>query len=246
MKPLPLVFVHGFMGGAKQWELQKPIADNGRELITPNLPGFSDNAHLSAPDTISGFAGYVLDELTRMKVDRFMLLGHSMGGMIVQEMTAMAPDRIEKLILYGTASTGNLPGRFETFETSKQRAIDDGVSKTARRISSTWFLEYEAAAEFENCAAIAEQSSPQALQAALDAMSCWSRTDDLEKIPCPTLIIWGEKDRTYRWPQVEKVWKTIPQVSLCVLPGCSHAVHLEKPEIFNAVLRDFIDGNSTA
>ncbi len=229
------------MGGSRQWDLQTEALGGNRELITPDLPGFSENSHLEAPDTISGFAKFVLDGLNARKIDRFRLLGHSMGGMIVQEMMALEPGRIERLVLYGTASTGNLPDRFETFETSKQRIKVDGIAASARRISATWFVDYENASEFENCTAIAERSSMQGLLAGLDAMSPWSRTNNLSNIKCPTLIIWGEADRSYGWPQIEKLWNTIPGVQLSVLPGCAHAAHLEKPELFNLVANDFLN-----
>ena len=142
MTELPLVLVHGFMGGSDQWELQNELGRD-RPLVTLDLPGFADNAALEAPNTINGFAEQVLDELSKQNIEHFQLLGHSMGGMIVQEMAALAPDRIERLILYGTASTGNLPGRFETFQTSRERVQADGVSVSAKRISATWFQEYE-------------------------------------------------------------------------------------------------------
>ena len=187
----PLVLVHGFMGGSAQWELQQVELGEKRRLIAVDLPGFGAHAHLEAPDTIAGFASYVLDELTRQGVGQFDLLGHSMGGMIVQEMTALAPDRVRRLIVYGSAATGNLPGRFETFEQSRQRVKSEGVAANARRISATWFLDLDQAAQYENCASLAEQSSLQAMLAALNAMETWSRTDSLAAISCPTQIIWG-------------------------------------------------------
>ncbi|MEO0327509.1 MAG: alpha/beta hydrolase [Pseudomonadota bacterium] len=241
MTALPLVLVHGFMGGSEQWTMQLKLLGSKRELITPNLPGFSKNSHLEAPETISGFANFVLSELSAQGKEKFMLLGHSMGGMIVQEMVALAPERIERLVLYGTAATGNLPGRFESFETSRQRVQQDGVEVSAKRISATWFHNYEEAEEYENCAGIAVSSSLQAMLASLNAMETWSRAENLESIHCPTLIVWGEADRTYRWTQIEELWKSIPNAQLSVLPGCSHAAHMEKPILFNAILCDFLD-----
>jgi len=232
----PLVLVHGFMGGSDQWQLQREELGSHCDLIAIDLPGFGKNSHLASPNTINGFAEFVLNSLTRQNVEIFKLLGHSMGGMIVQEMGALAPNRIEQLVLYGTAATGNLPGRFETFEESRRHVTEDGVKATARRISATWFLERENAAEYENCAAIAERSS---LLAALDAMESWSRIDELKLISCPTMIVWGEQDRTYRWAQIDELWTKIPNASLAVIPGCSHAAHLEKPKIFNTIVEEF-------
>lgn len=239
----PLVLVHGFMGGKEQWQLQQGKLAKGREIITLDLPGFASNAHMQAPETINGFARFVLTELDTLNISRFHLLGHSMGGMIVQEMTAIAPERIDKLVLYGTAASGNLKDRFETFEASRGRVKTDGVMASARRISATWFLKYEAANEFENCFDIAARSSEQAMLAGLTAMETWSREDNLSNITCPTLIVWGEQDRTYGWPQIHQLWTKIPQAHLAVLPSCSHAAHMEKPEIFNAILLDFLGLN---
>jgi pimeloyl-ACP methyl ester carboxylesterase len=101
-------------------------------------------------------------------------------------------------------------------------------------------LENEAASEFENCAKLADRSSMQALLAGLDAMQSWSRIENLDNITCPTLVIWGEADRTYHWAQIEQLWRTIPEAHLAVLPNCSHAAHMEKPKLMNAILTDFL------
>lgn len=240
MSELPLVLVHGFMGGGCQWDLQRSDLEKHFKLVAPDLPGFASKSNFKAPNTIAGFAKSVFEELDAKGINRFKLLGHSMGGMIVQEMMAMQPDRIENLVLFGTSATGNLPDRFESFATSKQQVLEDGVISSARRISATWFLDYEAACEFENCAKIAEQSSMQALLAGLDAMQSWSRIENLKNISCPSLILWGEGDRTYHWPQIEQLWNEIPNANLAVIPNCSHAAHMEKPDILNAILIDFL------
>ena len=235
----PLVFVHGFMGGSAQWALQAPLGAS-RDLITLDLPGFGANADLPAIDSIAGFATWALSEIRRRGVEQFHLMGHSMGGMIVQEMVRQAPDRVDKLIIYGSGPSGDLPGRFETFDTSKRRFAEDGVEATARRISATWFLDFEAAAEYPNCAAIACESAPAALPAALDAMKAWDGVSALPQISSDTLIIWGDGDRTYKWPQIHRLWSDIPGASLAVIPKCAHATHLEAPEIFNDCVDRFL------
>lgn len=235
----PLVFVHGFMGGSRQWQAQTE-ALTGIDTITLDLPGFGDNAHLDACASIPDFATWALAELTARGVTRFHLLGHSMGGMIAQAMVAQAPERVEHLVLYGTGATGVLPGRFETIDTSKQRATADGPRATARRIAATWFLIREDAPAFEGCAAIAEQTSIQAILAGLDAMRAWSGVDALSAIHAKTLVIWGDCDRTYPWTQTEQLWRSISGASLAVIPQCAHAPHWEKPDLFNTILTGFL------
>ena len=244
---IPLVFVHGFMGGSEQWQAQSALTKDrqgcDRELIQVDLPGFGKNAHLHPVNSISGFSDWVLSELTRRGVYRFDLLGHSMGGMIVQEMARSAPERIVKLILYGTGATGVLPGRFEPIETSMLRAQRDGAVATARRISATWFLHNKASTEYSSCAAIAEQSSLAAILAGLEAMRDWSGEDLLQDIAANTFILWGDCDRSYQWSQVERLWCKIPNAKqLVIFPGCAHAVHLEAPQLFNKLVGEIIDG----
>ena len=233
----PLVLVHGFMGGSDQWAMQAPLAE-GRELVAVDLPGFGKNAHLPPINTIRGFAERVLEVTAPQEFD---LLGHSMGGMIVQEMIRLAPDRVCKLVLYGTGASGELPGRFEPIETSMQRARTEGARPTARRIAATWFLKRESAPEYPACAAIAERARLSAIIAGLEAMRGWSGLDHLVHIAAPALVLWGDGDRTYEWSQIEALWRTIPGSNLAVVPACAHAVHLERPRHFNALIADFLD-----
>lgn len=234
----PVVFVHGFMGGSRQWQGQID-SDAGYEVISLDLPGYGENAQSEALDSIASYAEWALDELSARGVERFNLVGHSMGGMVAQEMVVQTPDRVDRLVLYGTGATGVLPGRFETICTSKRRALADGPQTTARRIAATWFLEREEAPGYEACAAIAEQCRLQAMLNGLDAMENWSGVERLEDIKAKTLVIWGDRDRTYPWCQTEQLWKSITNANLSVLPGCAHAAHLEKPELFNSILGDF-------
>ena len=237
-----LVFVHGFMGGSAQWAPQSTLGD-GRELICLDLPGFGQNADMAPIARIEDFAAWTLDELSRRGVARFDLLGHSMGGMIVQDMIRQAPERVNRLVLYATGAQGVLPGRFETIETSMQRAREDGARATARRIAATWFLHREGAGGYATCAGIAEQAGLDAILAGLAAMRDWSGERHLPEIAVDTLIVWGDRDRTYAWPQIERLWQRIPKSNLAVLPSCAHAVHLERPLVFNTILEEFLDGD---
>jgi 2-hydroxy-6-oxonona-2,4-dienedioate hydrolase len=236
---IPLVFVHGLMGGSAQWQGQVGRFD-GHEGIALDLPGFGANAHMEPVASIAAFADWALAELRARGVTRFDLLGHSMGGMVAQEMVLRAPARVARLVLYGTGATGILPGRFETIAASKKRARADGAAATARRISATWFLKNENSAAFEGCAAIAQLASVEAIQAGLDAMSAWNGAHQLARIEAQTLVVWGDRDRTYPWAQTHDLWQSIAGAQLAVIPGCAHALHLEKPDLFNAVLDDFL------
>ena len=106
--------VHGFLSGSAQWQGQVDALSGICDVIGLDLPGFGRNAHMTAIKSIPAFADWVSDPLDARSVDRFNLLGHSMGGMIVQEVAHRAGTQLDKLILYSTGALGVLPGRFET------------------------------------------------------------------------------------------------------------------------------------
>ncbi|MFK7877072.1 MAG: alpha/beta fold hydrolase [Paracoccaceae bacterium] len=236
---IPIVFVHGFLGGSLQWQAQC-AAFGDVETYCVDLPGFGENAHLDGFSSIAEFAGWVVSHLASQGINRFHLVGHSMGGMIAQEIIAQAPDCVVRLVLYGTGAQGVLPGRFETIATSKQRAVADGPKATARRIAATWFLDGDGASAYEPCASIAERSRLPTVLAGLDAMKGWNGAALLGSIEADTLIVWGDQDRTYPWAQIERLWQSIPNANLAVLPNCAHAAHLEKPWLFNEIIKDFL------
>lgn len=77
-------------------------------------------------------------------------------------------------------------------------------------------------------------------------MEGWNGEPNLVAIKSPTLVIWGDHDRTYPWHQTEQLWTAIDDTSLAVIPNCAHAAHLEKPGIFNSILRDFFEDVGSA
>lgn len=236
----PIVFVHGFMGGSPQWEGQRR-AFGEANVVALDLPGYGKNAHLEALQSIEDYADWALDALTTQNVSRFHLVGHSMGGMIAQEMVARSTNRIERLVLYGTGPQGVLPGRFESIQTSKERAAIDGAAATARRISATWFLEKEQDPAYAGCAQIAQASKIEAILTGLEAMNLWDGRAHLSELAHRTLVLWGDCDRTYSWSQTQHLWHSIEHSNLAVMPNCAHACHLEQPKLFNMLVSGFLN-----
>lgn len=237
----PLVLVHGYLGGSAQWQDQLAAFAATHDVIAPDLPGFGQADALAGPSCIADFASAVVAFLDRLGIGSFTLLGHSMGGMIAQDIAARHGERLDRLVLYGTGPLGLMPDRFEPIETSMARLADEGVSATADRISATWFRDGRAAPGYPLTRDIARRAHAQAALNALIAMRDWDGRDALRRFPERCRIIWGDQDRSYRWPQVNSLWTGIAGAELAVIPGASHAAHMEKPALFNALVRDFLD-----
>lgn len=235
-----LVLVHGYLAGSAIWAAQIAAFSAARDVICPDLAGFGQSKSLIAPDSITGHARQVLQLLEDLEIGSFDLLGHSMGGMVVQEMARLAPDRIRNLILYGTGPKGLLPNRFETIQQSRQRIETEGLQAVARKIAATWFLHGEAATGFALCETLSTQTSLQAALASLSAWEAWDGSAALSQIKARSLVLWGSHDRSYTWSQPEALWRGIAKADLAVIPGCAHNVHLENERLFNLLVADFL------
>ena len=236
----PLVLVHGFLGSSEMWTLQINFFKRNFRVLAPSLPGFGKSNKVNSCNSIECMAKSILTTLEKKKIENFYLLGHSMGGMIVQEMVKLAGEKIIKLICYGTGPRGNIPGRFETIDQSREKLKINGLKDTAHRIAKTWFIEEEKAKYFYLCEEAGKQTSIEATDNGLIAMRNWTGIENLKNIKNETLIVWGDQDKAYNFNQVETLNRNIPNSDLKVIKGCSHNVHLEKPEEFNAVVKEFL------
>ena len=164
-----------------------------------------------------------------------------MGGMIVQEMAKKNGDKISKLICYSTGPIGEMPGRFETVDESRENLKKKGLKTMARNIAKTWFVKEEDAKYFDVCIEAGTQTSMEEADNSLIAFKNWNGVDTLKNIKNETLIIWGDKDKSYNLTQAKTLEKNISNSSLVIFEGCAHNVHLEKIEEFNRTVLNFIN-----
>tara|TARA_B100000408_G_scaffold2290_1_gene1936 strand:+ start:240 stop:992 length:753 start_codon:yes stop_codon:yes gene_type:complete len=236
----PLVLVHGFLGSSEMWEPQINFFKNYFRVIAPDLPGFGKSKEVKSHNSIQSIANLLLNFLEEKKIDKFYLLGHSMGGMIVQEMAKKSGNKISKLICYSTGPRGEMPGRFETVDQSRDNLKKNGLEIMARNIAKTWFVKGENAKYFDICIHAGKQASIETVDNALIAFKNWNGVDTLKNIKNKTLIVWGDKDKSYNLEQIKTLEKNIPNSSLIVFNNCAHNIHLEEPEKFNNTIKHFL------
>ncbi len=236
----PLVLVHGFLGSSEMWKLQKEFLKKYFRVITPALPGFGESHKLKSLDSINSMAKVILECLDSKKINKFNLLGHSMGGMIVQEIAKISGDKINKLICFATGSIGDIPGRFETLEESREKLKKEGIKETVKRVPKKWFINGDRAKYYYLCENATKETSQETADNALIAMKNWRGFENLKNIKNETLIIWGDKDISYNFEQVDTLNKNIPNSDLSIFKGSCHNVHLEKPEEFNSLVLNFL------
>lgn len=239
-----LVLLHGYAGGIGYWVPLAAGLKNAFDIIAIDLPGFAGSANEPAPDSIEGYAAAVLGLIDDLGIERISLLGFSMGGMIAQQAALDYPSRIEALILYGSSAVGDLPHRFEPWEAAIARVETEGVEATTDRTSVTWFVNGKDDPYYPACRKAGKGASAEACVTVMRAMQHWSSVNRLKELKLPTLVIVGDQDRSTKPSDSIVLWEGIEGSSLCVLPGCAHGAHMEKPDLFNRVLADFLVENT--
>ena len=186
-------------------------------------------------------ASKIIEIIDEKKIEKFNLMGHSMGGMIVQEMTKILGKRINKLICFATSSIGEIPGRFETMEETREKIRKDGIKMTFSRVPKKWFIKGDKDKNYYLCENAVKNVSLESADNALIAMKNWVGEDNLKNIENETLIVWGDKDTSYNFDQVDTLNKNIKNSRLEIFNNCSHNVHLEKPNEFNTLIKNFLN-----
>ena len=236
-----MVLVHGFLGGIEEWDDMVGWLAPHYDVVAVDLPGFGGSADVAPPGSIAGYGAQVIALLDQLGIRRFTLLGHSMGAMIAQQMALDYADRIKRLVLYGAASAGQLPGRFETFDATIERFRQVGIAAGGEKIIASWFVAGRDHPAFPMYRRMAETARMDAAVAALRAVAAWRVTERLGSIAMPTLVIGGDRDRSTEPAEQFRLWSALPHGQLCILPNCAHAAHLEQPDVFRSLLQRFLN-----
>ena len=239
-KGFPFVFVHGYLGSSEMWKFQKKFFSKHYRVIIPALPGFGESHNVKSLDSINKMARQIIDLLDQKNIDKFNLIGHSMGGMIVQEITKLIGNRVNKLICFATGSIGEIPGRFETIDETREKLKKDGIEFSFSRVPKKWFVKGDKDKNYYLCKNAVKNVSLETADNALLAMKNWRGKEDLKNIKNETLIIWGDKDTSYNFDQVDTLKKNIKNSRLEIFKNCAHNVHLEQPDEFNNLVQKFI------
>ena len=238
-----LVLVHGFLGSADMWWTVEARLGKAFDVIAVDLPGFGGRSMETTPDRMEVLAAAVIDIVDRLGIERFKLCGHSMGGMIAQQIAIDFRARVSELVLYGTAASGKLKHRFEEIQSTMQRMREHGVATIGREIVRSWLTVDSPA--YDRCVqAISAVTLPSAV-AALFAIDTWDPQGRLRELTMPSLVIGGDRDRSTPPEDTLALYRAIPQAQLCVVPGAAHGVHLEQADPWCTAVERFLTKTST-
>lgn len=236
--------LHGVGGGKEAWaHNQAVLTGNGYRTVAWDMPGYgASQALVSCSNTSLTEALKTLIEHTGAK--RNVLLGHSMGGMIAQELTALHPELVHGLILYSTSPAfGKADGDWQQqFLQSRFAPLDQGLGMAglADQLVPTMFAPDVEPACIAEATALMARVPADSYRAALSAIVSFNRLRALADIAVPTLCLAGELDQNAPPAVVEKMAGRIPGAAYVCLPGVGHIANIEQPDVFNSAVLTFL------
>jgi 3-oxoadipate enol-lactonase len=239
----PLVFLHGIGGAARAWRGQLGAFGDRYRAIAWDMPGYGGSAPLPSV-SIPALADALKDFLHQVGAAKPILVGHSIGGMIVQQLLVHDPIIAEYVVLAQTSPAFGRPeGDWQKeFLEARLGPLDRGetMASMAPRVVADLVGDNPDPAGIElACACMA--SVPEAsYRAAMTSMLGFDLRKSLGQICVPTLVIAGTKDKNAPAPMVKKMASFIPNATYVELEGVGHLAALEQPGEFNAVLDDFL------
>ncbi len=252
----PLVFIHGLSGSWPNWLEQLPVFADSHRVIAMDLPGFGHSPMPHERITISGYARLLDGLFDELGIDAATVVGNSMGGFVSAELAIAFPERVERLVLVSPAGLSTyrhprgsraLPAlhrgeRIVAAYTAWMASKSDIVTKRTFLRNATLGLvtrhpgRLPAALAAEQLRGAGKPGFIQALEANLD----YDFRQRLPEIACPTLIVWGDSDRVITVRDAAVFAELIPGSRKVIYEDTGHMSQIERPDAFNALLRDFL------
>jgi pimeloyl-ACP methyl ester carboxylesterase len=208
-----------------------------------DAPTDDDYRVATMADDVAAFAG-------SLRLDRFALLGHSMGGRIAIQYAAAHAGRLERLIIVDIGPDIALAGL---------QRVRDMMSQSPERIESEeWAVEYIRRANPLQDVDLLRQRVRHGLRRLPDGTLTWKYArglremmragrrdaidlwEPLPRIPCPTLVVRGAESDILSPEVAKKMTERLPDGRLVEIPGAGHTVPADRPDDFVGHVRAFL------
>lgn len=233
----PLVLMHGGSGSWMHWVRNIEGLARDFMLIVPDLPGFGDSDEPPKPLSADAMALSLRHGLdTILGPDRrFAIAAFSMGGVLGGHLARHCADRVETLVLIGTA--GLLLRRAPMERLHSWRRLGTEAEKLAAHRRNLEILMLHDPAKIDDLAVhVQMQSVSRAKLRGPDVAASGTLRPCLAAMACRVATIWGEQDPTaapYFDERKALLDELRPDASFEVFPGIGHWLQYEAPDLFN-------------
>ncbi|MBP2636712.1 MAG: alpha/beta hydrolase [Firmicutes bacterium] len=235
-----MIFIHGLGENASSWRHQLAHFRKDYRVVAMDLRGHGQSGTSDECITMELFARDVLTLLDHLKIESAHFVGHSMGGLISQEIAAHHPERMLSMVLSDSAGyypppmgTTGLETRLKNIEKLTMEEMAEAIANVACRPN----VPEDVKGEIRNLfAANRKEPYRQATIATLQA----DYREYHSQMSLPTLLMVGELDQTTPLSYAEFLNKAIRGSKVVIIPDAAHMTKLENPKDYNRLLAEFI------
>ncbi|WP_445216703.1 alpha/beta fold hydrolase [Bradyrhizobium sp. Pa8] len=244
----PLIFLHGIGGAARAWRQQLARFSTQFRAIAWDMPGYGGSAPLASV-SIAALADALQQFIEQLGATTPILVGHSIGGMIVQKWLAQSPKLARAIVLAQTSPAfGKADGDWQkSFIAARLGPLDRG--ETMKSLAPSLVKELvgddpdpKGMDLARECMASVPVASYRAMMLALMG---FDQRSTLKDISVPTLLLSGSKDNNAPATMVAKTATFIPSAEYVELAGVGHLANLERPDAFDEALGRFLNSVAT-
>ena len=252
-----LLFIHGLTGSQRNWAHLVDALKADHRVLAPDLFGHGSSAKMMGDYSLGAHAATMRDLLDLLGIDRVTLVGHSFGGGIAMQFCYLFPERVERLVLVSSGGLGRdvspvlraatLPGAEWVLPLIASGWVRGRVEAAGRILNHTgWRASRETREVWRGFTSLGEADTRRAFLATTRGVidpggQTVSAHDRLPMgVEVPTLVIWGTKDRMIPAWHATTAHEAIPGSQVVLFKDAGHFPHLDEPERFAEVLRDFM------
>jgi len=253
----PVVFLHGITLGVGVWARQFRSLAPRHRVLAFDLRGHGQSMAGDGGYTFERMADDLLEVLGERRVTGAVVVGHSMGGMVLQIAALRRAEALKRhaagIVLLATdagpaipgpigrpmgLATAGFAGRAARFAERRGKGVYPG-SDLATWASRACFGAHPRAVDVELVRSITAAAQPRALAELLVPLLGFDVRAELGAIDLPTLVVVGSRDLLTPALRARRVADRIPGARFEVLPGCGHLVMLERPGQLDEIVERF-------
>lgn len=223
---ITLVFLHGW---GQNIEMMKPLSNNFNKIFNTlviDLPGFGDSDEPDYEWTVFEYAKAIHELILSLGIKKVSLLGHSFGGKVSLVYASMY--KVEKLVCFGSPycqEVEKLPLKNRIYKGLKKLP---GMSKFAN-----YMKKHVGSTDYRNASEVMRGVLVKSININL--------TEEVKKIKCPTLLIWGSNDEAVGVNRAYELEKLIKDSAVILYEGATHYAYLERINEVVSVLNSFFE-----
>jgi pimeloyl-ACP methyl ester carboxylesterase len=252
-----VLFVHGLLGSHANWAHLIDRLDDRCRVIVPDLFGHGASSNPGGDYSLAAHAATLRDLIDRLGIDQVTLVGHSLGGGISLEFCYLFPERVERLVLVGSGGLGRevnpalraatLPGAEWVLPALASGWLRGRIETVGRTLAKTgWRASNDMRAAWEGFARLSDADGRRAFLATTRAVidvggqSVTAQDYLADLVDIPVLVVWGTNDMVIPAEHAARAQVAIPGCRVELFDGAGHFPHLDDPDRFTLLVRDFI------